>query len=228
MAYSKEIICLANARRPGGRCVAGKEVLRAALGGWIRPVSARATSEVSAEERQYEPGAEPAILDIMGIPLRAPAPNNPQTENHIIDDHHHWRKLGQFAWEKLPALSDSPSSLWANGSSSFHGLNDRMPGWLASDFHNSLHLIRPDDVVIRVLTSGADFGNDRRRVRAQFVYRDTKYDFIVTDPASEELFLARPNGEDTIGASYFCVSVTLEHTDGYSYKLVATIIPERT
>jgi hypothetical protein len=201
MAYSKAIICLANARRPGGRCVAGKEVLKTALGGWIRPVSARPTSEVSAEERQYEPGAEPAIFDIIGIPMRTPAPNNPQTENHIIDAHSHWRKLGRFAWGDLPALRDSPPSLWANGSSSFHGVNDRMPGWLASDFSNSLHLIRPDDVVIMVLTSGADFGNDRRRVRAQFVYRDTKYDFIVTDPASEELFLARPNGEYTIGES---------------------------
>jgi len=228
MAYSKAIICLANARRPGGRCVAGKEVLKTALGGWIRPVSARPTSEVNAEERQYEPGAEPAIFDIIGIPMRTPAPNNPQTENHIIDAHSHWRKLGQFAWEDLDELSDSPASLWANGSSSFQGLNDRMPGWLATDFRNSLHLIRPDDVVIRVVTSGADFGDHRRRVRAQFVYRDTKYDFIVTDPASEEPFLARPNGEYTIGASYFCVSVTPEHTDGYSYKLVAIIIPERT
>jgi hypothetical protein len=136
------------------------------LGGWIRPVSARPTSEVNAKERQYQPGAEPAILDIIGIPMRAPAPNNPQTENHIIDAGFHWRKLGQFAWENLPALSDSPPSLWANGSSSFHGLNDRMPGWLASDFHNSLHLIRPDDIVIRVLTSGTDFGDHRRRVRA--------------------------------------------------------------
>jgi hypothetical protein len=99
MAYSKAIICLVNARRPGGRCVAGKEILKTALGGWIRPVSARPTSEVSAEERQYERGAEPAILDIIGIPLRAPAPNNPQTENHIIDANSHWRKLGQFAWE---------------------------------------------------------------------------------------------------------------------------------
>jgi hypothetical protein len=183
---------------------------------------------VNAKERQYQPGAELAILDIMGIPMRAPAPNNPQTENHIIDAGFHWRKLGQFAWENLPALSDSPPSLWANGNSSFHGLNDRMPGWLASDFHNSLHLIRPHDIVIRVLTSGTDFGDHRRQVRAQFVYRDTKYDFIVTDPASEELFLARPNGEYTIGASYFCVSVTPEHTDAYSYKLVATMIPERT
>src|ERR1700722_13635563 len=99
MAYSKAIICLANAGRPAGRCVAGKEVLKTALGGGIRPVSGRPTSEVSAEERQYEPGAEPAILDIIGVPLRAPAPDNPQTENHIIDAHLHWRKLGRFAWE---------------------------------------------------------------------------------------------------------------------------------
>lgn len=112
---------------PGGRgedVSPEKEVLKTELGGGIRPVSGRPTSEVSAEERQYEPGAEPAILDIIGVPLRAPAPDNPQTENHIIDAHLHWRKLGRFAWENLPALSDSPSSLWANGSSSFHGVND--------------------------------------------------------------------------------------------------------
>jgi hypothetical protein len=105
--YSKAIIGLANARRSGGRCVAGNKVLKTALGGWIRPVSARPTSEVSAEERQYQPGSEPAILDIIGIPLRAPAPNNPKTENHIIDGHLYWGKLGQFAWENLPDLSDS-------------------------------------------------------------------------------------------------------------------------
>jgi hypothetical protein len=192
MPYSKEIICLADARGPA--------------------------EDVWLARKFYE------RRSVVGFGRS----NNPQTENHIIDNHRHWRKLGQFAWGKLPALSDSPPSLWANGSSSFHGLNDRMPGWLASDFRNSLHLIRPDDVVIRVLTSRPDFGNNRRRVRAQFLYQDTKYDFVVTDPASEELFLARPNGEYTIGASYFCVSVTPEHTHGYSYKLVATIIPERT
>ena len=82
-----------------------------------------------------------------------------------------------------------------------------MPGWLASDFRNSLHLIRPDDVVIRALTSGADFGNNRRRVRARFVYRHTQYDFIVTDPVSEEPFLARPNGEYTLSEHRIFVSV---------------------
>src|ERR1700692_3550472 len=103
----------------GGKMCRREGSPKTALGGWIRPVSARPTSEVSAEERQYERGAEPAILDIIGIPLRAPAPNNPQTENHIIDANSHWRKLGQFAWENLPPLSDTPPSLWANVSYSF-------------------------------------------------------------------------------------------------------------
>ena len=37
----KRIVCLANSRKRGGRCVAGKELLAdGRAGGWIRPVSA--------------------------------------------------------------------------------------------------------------------------------------------------------------------------------------------
>jgi hypothetical protein len=51
---------------------------------------------------------------------------------------------------------------------------------------------------------------------------------MVTDPVVERLFLARQNGDYPIGQDvYFCVSLAEAHTDGYCYKLVATIISEQ-
>lgn len=91
---------------------------------------------------------------------------------------------------------------------------------------NSLWLIEPTNVVMRVLTPGAAFGNPKRRVRAEaeFTYQGVPYDLMVTDPVAEKVFLARPNGNYPLQDVCFCISLAEAHTDGYCYKLVAAVI----
>lgn len=66
MNMTKRIVCLANSRKHSGRCIAGKEVLAGAYGEWIRPLSARESAEVSEEERRYQNGSSPHVLDVIG------------------------------------------------------------------------------------------------------------------------------------------------------------------
>ncbi|MYC34131.1 MAG: hypothetical protein F4X64_13280 [Chloroflexi bacterium] len=66
----KRIVCLANSRKRGGRCVAGKELLPDdRLGGWIRPVSARHDEEVSPQECCYTDGGDtmPFVFATIGM-----------------------------------------------------------------------------------------------------------------------------------------------------------------
>src|SRR5271166_3573940 len=141
MGYTKKIVCLANSRKPAGRCVAGREVLENRYGGWIRPVSVRPSAEISLEERRYENGRQPHILDVIEIRMIAAVPRVHQTENHMIDAEFYWTKVGAITWADLAGLVDTPSSLWRNGDSTHHGTNDRINQTLASQFSNSLFLI---------------------------------------------------------------------------------------
>jgi hypothetical protein len=226
--YQKRIVCLANSKKPGGRCVAGKLVTDGTYGEWIRPVSARPSAEISFEERQYEDGKEPDIFDVIGIPMIAHVPRLHQTENHMIDADLYWAKQGVLTWDDLAALCDSPACLWENGDSTYHGSNDRMTQEVAAPFRNSLWLIKPKDVIIQVFAPGAAFGNPKRRVRAGFRYYGIYYDFMVTDLRAEQTFLAKPNGVHQVGNDlHFCVSLTEAHTDGYCYKLIATVFSKQ-
>lgn len=225
MAYEKDIICLANSRKTSGRCIAGKELTDASVGGWIRPVSKRITQEISEYDRHYEDGTLPSLLDVISISFLEHRPHGCQQENHLIDDNTYWVKSSHYAAADLDDLVDTiDGALWMNGSSSYNGTNDRISVEQVGLFDSSLSLIEPEGLVISVDVEGAAFNNAKRRVRAKFRLNGHQYKLGVTDPSIEQEFLSKDNGQYPIESEpvYMCVSIGEPFHD-YCYKLVASI-----
>ena len=223
--YRKEIVCLANSRKTAGRCVAGIEHTTDGWGDWIRPVSARPTEEISAEERHYENGLDPVLLDTISIPFLEARPHGAQQENHLIDADYYWEKTGNIEWCDLEDLVDEVEGpLWLNGACSYNGLNDQIPEDQASQLENSLVLVRPDTLEIAVRLEGYQ-SPQKRKVRACFSLNGHQYRLMVTDPVVTSEYLQQENGTYTLIAEdvYMCVSIG-EPFHGYCYKLVASII----
>ncbi len=219
MSYTRRIVCLANSKKMTGRCVAGLEVVGSSLKGWIRPVSARATEEVSLDERRYENGQDVQLLDIVEIQFLEPRPHTCQVENHLIDDAEHWRHIGSFESGKLASHATHSGPLWLDVSSSYNGTSDRIPVADADRLDHSLKLVQPDALRIWV-----GRGYKKRQVRAAFQLGKAHYNLGVTDTKVEARYLAMKDGEYAYPTkAVMCVSLG-EPFDGYRYKLVASII----
>jgi hypothetical protein len=219
MQYTKTIVCFANSRKTSGRCVAGKTVSGNAPGPWFRPVSARATHEISLEERRYQDGSDPQLLDVLMIPCEAPQPLPYQPENHLIDADYYWEREGSLSFTDVDGWLDQPAILWGSGHSGYAFENNRIPEGTAAQ--HSLYLIRVDSLNILVGPKSADY--PKRIVRGQFHFAGVRYCLSVTDPAIEASYLARDNGTYTIRRPALCVSLG-DPYQGYFYKLIAAVL----
>lgn len=228
MTAWKQMLCLANSKKMSGRCVAGREVLGARPGGWIRPVSARPTEEVSEDERQYQDGSDPKVLDVIDVPLLRRHPHSCQTENWLLDPGYYWSKVRQIGWGELQNYVENPATLWTNGRSTFNGANDEILQATADALPNSLVLIHVAGLTLEVLAPGAAFGNPKRRVQAHFQHRRIPYKLWVTDPNIERDYKARADGIYQLAESCLCISLgePMQKQNGEScrYKLVAAIM----
>ncbi len=202
-----------------GRSLAGKTIdERRRFGEWIRPVSERATQEISEEERRYENGTDPKLLDIVQIPLVEPRQRAPQSENHLIDSRSRWTLKGSVDWETIQSAIDPVDSLWMTGSHGPNGLNDRVPEANAERVRGSLLLIKPKKLVIRV---GVEFWE--RKARAEFQYGQLLYGIAITDSAAEAHYLAKDNGQYPVSNALLCISLD-EAYQGYCAKTVSGVI----
>ena len=239
MSYIKKVVCLANSRKRGGSCFAGKEVLGNGYGRWIRPVSARESEEISEAEQTFSTGGRPQILDVVIIPMLVPRPVHHQRENHLIhgvgDGSWSWEKTGSVDKQQLPELLDSVAGdLWINESSTQHGENDRVSVAEARDLGGSLLLIQPSYLKI-IVQFEPNQTQTRPRVRAIFGYNGRDYRLVVTDQDAEDKYQKKSYLDSQKGRElpteysvvvdnvYLCLSLG-EEFEGYCYKLVATII----
>ena len=160
----RRIICLANSRKPDGRCIAGKLYFQGKFGKWLRPISAREGEELSEIERLVGPKTEPAMLDILEFSIIVAKPSHHQTENWIINPKVRMQKVGSILPIDLMLALDKPINLWIVGSSSKRGKNDFVPEDRIEEVTDSLFLINPTFFTIHVLTD--DFmGRQSRQVR---------------------------------------------------------------
>jgi hypothetical protein len=223
MPTEKRIICLANSRKLSGRCIAGKMLENKRDRGWLRPVSAREHEEVSERERQYEDGSDPAVLDIMDVPLLDPRPKLYQQENWLLDPDYYWGKVGRARWSDAAALADPAEKLWVNGHKTFHGQNDTIPLSVATGLCTSLHLVHAERMTVSVFKPGEAFGDPKRRVQGHFHHAASDYKLWVTDPRYERKYLAAGDGDYTIGECLLTISLGEPYKDSV-YKLIAAII----
>jgi len=217
MSSSKQIVCLANSRKPGGRCIAGKEWRLDRK--WIRPVSQHEQRSLSPSDRQYEGGVEPSLLDIINIPLLRHSPLTHQRENYLIDDKYYWTKSGRACWSDLAHLQDHPISLWSNNSSSMGYDNNRVS--VSTSVAGSLFLIKPQhlDVIVEVKSSW----DSSIVVKGQFTWRQVNHKLQVTDPIIEQQYTIKGIGSYRIAEPYLCISLGDPWQEHY-YKLIAAVI----
>lgn len=207
----KTIVCLANSRKNGGLCVAGKEL--DGYAGWIRPVSVRKGEEVSREECRYENGEYPQLLDVIDVPLIKSNPQFHQRENWLLNPNFRWKKSGRMHWRDLGSLTDPVSPLWIDESS---GRNDRIVPSLINVLNDSLRFVRVDKLNLLV--------SQHKYVRGKFWYNDKEYDISVTDTECERIYLKKPSGNYHIRNNFLTVSIGPPF-NGYCYKFIAAVIP---
>ncbi len=214
----KQLICLANSRKYGGRCLAGIEVFRDenqklqltrqpdGKPKWIRPVS------------ETEFGAVPnlttkhiQLLDIVSFDAGIACPENYQTENvFYLKKEFQKESFLHCRCENLDQLADCEcQEILGSRSKSIRHEN-------IGHLDRSIVLIKTDEPKLIFKEWGS-------QLRLGFSHRETFYDLPVTDTDFHCRWIDRPNLVAAARSIYLCISISLER-DGWHQKLVAGVL----
>ncbi len=226
MGIVKRIVCLANSRKLGERCIAGKLFETDSPTDWLRPVSRSVNGEVSPRERLCSDGTEPGLMDLLDIVLLGEQPHGYQKENWLFDSTQRWHKCGKIPRRWLARLVDPVAPLWVDGHHTGNGRNDMIPLELAQPLDSSLRLIHVDRLTLKVFTSEWN-GIAKRKVQGQFTHASSEYWLSITDPVCERVYKPRPDGTYDLGACFLTISLSEPLVERNAcYKLIAAIIDD--
>lgn len=237
---TKTIVVLAVSKKPGGRCLAGKELIRKGdawkVGPWLRPVTTQNSGAVPESQMAFALGHVPRLLELVEIPLAKPVPLPDQPENWLIQlpvEPISWKSCGFFEWQEVARLVDKPNGLWSEPANSRRvnsGYVRRMPN------PASLYLIKPERIQsIKVWTGPSQFEptGARRRRRAVLSYAGVTHELAIDDTDFENRHypefpgLGEPPICPTLrkpDETLVCVSLALEHVDHFHYKIAAAFL----
>ena len=218
-------VCLANSKKHGGRCLAGKASWRGSFNKWIRPVTDRPTEELQEPEFRLHTGEDARLLDVLEIRLIRDYPNLHQQENFLMNVSVPLKKVRTFTIDEATAIVDKPSDLWGIGHSSSKGINDFVAKNEIEAINNSLYFIRVPNLKIEITDEYSQSWHRHQKVfRAGFSIGQNPYKLKITDPHFEEKYREKPLGCYEIEDSLLTISLGEEFNNSY-WKLVAGLIP---
>ncbi|MBI4492216.1 MAG: hypothetical protein HY690_05430 [Chloroflexi bacterium] len=218
-----ELVCLANSRKYGGRCVAG---LRTDGGGWVRPVARGEQGTLFPQHYTLNDGTAARLLDVLRVELVEPRPEPHHPENWL---------MGRRRWELVARpggahLAPLLRAHLARGPELLGSKFDRAPfeSFSTTPAEASLALVAPDDLAwsIRASLSG------RWQARATFTLAGQRYSLAITDPAWEQRLCQLPAGLHPLEAAgleagqrvLLTISLGEPYEDRCCYKLVASVL----
>lgn len=202
---SDTIVILANSIKHGLRCVAGKLVNS---GEWVRIVADAEGGAVTSDQASFTNKygrfvAKPMQKIIMNIARPVPLINQP--ENVLVESG--WVQNYKIGPAELPQYQDRPASLWGVGNR-ISQAEIVFGGYLVDQ---SLYLVKVEDLTL--------FRSAENKRRVTFRYGTIEYDL----PATCTNFDSVESGE-TQHDNWVVASLGEAHTDGYHYKIIATIL----
>lgn len=221
----KRLVILACSYRPGGRCVAGIELVDNTSVGWVRPVCSAGEGQVHDSDRICDNGKTAVKLSVVEVDVNESQNHPMQRENIYFNHDVKWRYVSEYprTHRSLTCFLQSPQILWENGINSTNGINDKVPVSCVVGTRQSLFFIKPTKLFIHIATEGEEFGNPTRKVRARFYYNKIQYMFSLMDADILEEFKTYENGEYEIINAYMVVSLAGEYLQHY-WKIAAAII----
>jgi hypothetical protein len=220
------IVCMANSRKHGGRCVAGVVV---DTGEWIRPVSPGPPGHdgtLSDDQSLLDDGTQPGLLDVIDIDVIRPQRACYQPENWIIGGQR-WRLISRH---RSPELISILRKSVESGSEILGCNRSRIQysGTVSEPVRRSLALVAPRCVRWHIRTRST--GN--RQIRAQFTLGRQAYDLPVTDLVWQARLSGLPAGRtydshhvELKRGDRLVLTVGLgEPYEGYCYKLVVGVL----